>query len=65
MNAYTVTARQAREALFYVRNQGLTAEQLRAILFDIEDQDAPLSFNWDEITQNKAARRNSEQAVNA
>ena len=65
MNAYTVTARQAREALFYVRNQGLTAEQLRAILFDIEDQDAPLSFNWDEIAQNKAAQRNSEQAVTA
>jgi chromosome segregation and condensation protein ScpB len=49
-----MNAKQLREALFYVENQGLTVAQLRQILFDIEDQDAELSFNWDTIAQHKA-----------
>ena len=57
-----MNAKQLREALFYVENQGLTVAQLRQILFDIEDQDAELSFNFDSIA---IGRKQKREAITA
>jgi len=49
-----MNAKQLREVLFHVENQKLTVEQLRAILFDIDDDTAELGFNFDSIAAAKA-----------
>lgn len=38
-----MTTRELREMLFYVDNQELTVNELRAILFDVVDQDKELT----------------------
>jgi hypothetical protein len=38
-----MTARELREALYYIENQKMTVEQLRKALFEVEKQDEPLN----------------------
>lgn len=35
----TISARELRQILFYITDQEMTVEQLRAKLFDVENQD--------------------------
>ena len=37
-----LTARTLRKALFFLADQKMTAEQIRAMLCTVEDQDAPI-----------------------
>lgn len=37
-----MTARELREILFYIQEQGMTVKELRAKLFNIAEQDAEL-----------------------
>ena len=38
-NLETISARELRQILFYITDQEMTVEQLRAKLFDVENQD--------------------------
>lgn len=41
-----LTVRNLRTALYFINNQGMTIEELRHKLFEIEDQDAILEMGF-------------------
>lgn len=42
----TITARQLREILFYLKDQDMTVQELRDALFQVEDQDQEFPVDY-------------------
>lgn len=58
-----MNAKELRQALFNVGNQGLTVAQLRDLLFRMEDQDKALYMNFDIVEKIQQGKREADATL--